>query len=60
MGGLRVWILCVAGRSRYLCIMHGRIPAHLRCTQCSILFHLMDIGPQLLGAGWFDTNCTAA
>ena len=20
-----------------------RIPAHLRCTQCSILFHLMDI-----------------
>ena len=21
-----------------------RIPAHLRCTQCSILFHLMDIG----------------
>ena len=21
----------------------GRIPAHLRCTQCSILFHLIDI-----------------
>ena len=22
----------------------GRIPAHLRCTQCSILLHLIDIG----------------
>ena len=89
-----------------------RIPAHLRCTQCSILLHLMDIcfltciclwqisqiqtslfrvggpglvstspafvsnsashpagphaqkngksGPHLLGAGRFDTICTAA
>ena len=33
------------GRERWGGVMSGvwRIPAHLRCTQCSILLHLMDI-----------------
>ena len=39
---LGVRILCVDSRSRYLYIVLG-IPAHLRCTQCSILLHLIDI-----------------
>ena len=32
----------VDGRSRYLYCAR-RIPAHLRCTQCSFLLHLIDI-----------------
>ena len=32
--------LCESGFSVYCA---WRIPAHLRCTQCSILLHLMDI-----------------
>ena len=34
---LWVRIICVDGRSRYLYI------AHLRCTQCSFMLHLIDI-----------------
>ena len=37
-----VWILGVHGRCRYMCC-DWRIPAHMRCIQCSILLHLMDI-----------------
>ena len=38
-----VWIICVDGRSRYLYIVPRRIPAHVRCSQCSILLQLFDI-----------------
>ena len=40
---VRVWIICVDGRSRYMCIVLGGYLQHLRCTQCSILLHHMDI-----------------
>ena len=35
--------LCVDGRSKVSVYCAWRIPAHLRCTQYSILLHLMDI-----------------
>ena len=47
--GRVVWILCVDGRSRYLYIVliiftiTMRIPAHLMCTQYSIMLHHIDI-----------------
>ena len=51
MGGVMyvcvvVWFLCVDGRSRYLYSVYctRRIPAHLRCTQCSIMLDHIDIG----------------
>ena len=31
---MRVWILFVYCRSRYLRVVFWRIPVHLRCTQC--------------------------
>ena len=37
---LCVWIMCVDGRSRYLYILLG---GYLRCTQCSIMLHFIDI-----------------
>ena len=37
-----VCIFCVDGRSMYLYIVLGGY-AHLRCTQCSIMLHLIDI-----------------
>ena len=33
----------VDGRSRYLYILLNGIHAHLMCTQCSILLHLLDV-----------------
>ena len=50
--GLEGWCyVCVSCELDYLCIWQvqvyvycaWRIPAHLRCTQCSILLHIMDI-----------------
>ena len=40
MCAMRVRILCVDCRSRYMYIVLG---GYLRCTQCSILLNLMDI-----------------
>ena len=40
---LRVRILCVDGRSRYLYIVLGGYLLIYWCTQCSILLHLIDI-----------------
>ena len=52
LGGLGgIMYVCVVSLD-YLCLWQvqvsvyyaRRIPAHLRCTQCSILLHLIDIG----------------
>ena len=40
VGWCYVCVSCASGLSVYCA---WRIPAHLRCTQCSILLHLMDI-----------------
>ena len=35
--------LCVDGEVQVSVHCAWRIPAHLRCTQCSVMLHLMDI-----------------
>ena len=45
-GWCYVCVRCESGFSMAgpgICILYLRIPVHLRCTQCSILVHLMDI-----------------
>ena len=43
-----VVLVCLCCESGFFVLMAGpgiqRIPAHLRCTQCSILMHLIDLG----------------
>ena len=44
---LWVWIICVDGSYRYLYTLYmycaKQIHVHHKCTQCSILVHLIDI-----------------
>ena len=73
--GSRAVVLCLDSLCRWQVQVSvycaWRIPAHLRCTQCSILLHLMDICCLTCICLWqisqiqtflfrFDTICTAA
>ena len=40
---MRVWSLLCRWQVKVSVYCSWRIPAHLRCTQCSIMLHLMDI-----------------
>ena len=44
--GLEGWwcYVCVSSEFGFFVCCAKRIPTHLRCTQCSILLHLIDIG----------------